>query len=163
MMESHHITEFLLARIAEDEAVARAATPGPWRTDGTAIGGARHQPVVKGGFDSAGSLQDACAPWDAEHIAHWNPARVLAECEAKRRIVELHQSWPVLVESPPVFEATGRDSDVNSMTFRASQQIQWLTQDEYRKRFGSEPPTAPMLAAMAAVYADHPDYREEEG
>lgn len=26
----------------------------------------------------------------ADHIARWHPARVLAECEAKRRIVEEH-------------------------------------------------------------------------
>jgi hypothetical protein len=29
-------------------------------------------------------------PEDRAHIARWDPARVLAECEAKRRIVELH-------------------------------------------------------------------------
>ena len=57
---------------------AEAATRGPWRADGTTVGGARHQPVVMGGFDSSGSLQDPCAPWDAEHIASWHPAVALA-------------------------------------------------------------------------------------
>jgi len=58
------LVDFLLARIAEDEAVARKASVGSpqW-----------HQ--------TAG---DRIAP----HVARWDPARVLAECEAKRRVVE---------------------------------------------------------------------------
>jgi hypothetical protein len=32
---------------------------------------------------------------DATHIARWDPARVLAECEAKRRIVELVLDRPI--------------------------------------------------------------------
>lgn len=43
--------------------------------------------------------------------------RVLAECEAKRKIIAFHENWPA--------------------------------------------PTAPMLLAMAQIYADHPDFREE--
>lgn len=61
------LTDFLLARIAEDEAVASyAATRGaPTDTD---FGG-----------------------WWLGHYRHanrWSPARVLAECAAKRRIVK---------------------------------------------------------------------------
>lgn len=55
----------------------------------------------------------------ADHIARHDPARVLAECEAKRRIVE----WA---------------SDGEG-------EFHWST----------------VLAPLAAVYADHPDYREE--
>ncbi|GAW54726.1 DUF6221 family protein [Nocardioides sp. PD653] len=54
------ITEFLLARIAEDEAVA--------------TGHDRH---------------NKSAPWAHYHLAsRFNGPRVLAECQAKRRIVE---------------------------------------------------------------------------
>jgi hypothetical protein len=54
---------------------------------------------------------------DAVHIARHDPARVLAECEAKRRIVE----W-----------------------------------------YGEEPGrVGPALGMLAAVYADHPEFREE--
>lgn len=88
------------------------------------------------------------------------PDRVRSECEAKRRIVEFHESWPVLVESPPAFDNVD-PADLNSMTYRMSKQIAWTTQEQYRVRFGEDPPTAPMLAVMAEVYADHPDYREE--
>jgi hypothetical protein len=92
------LTEFLLARIPEDEAGAREAqalaniyTDPQWHWLVAHNGGSRWQ-----------------------QTSH-DPARVLAECEAKRRIVE----W-------------------------CSDFMQW-----------------PPLYALAAVYADHPDYREE--
>jgi hypothetical protein len=52
------LTDFLLARIAEDEAVALRAR------------------------DNAGSFGVG------GHMVAWTPGRVLAECEAKRRIIE---------------------------------------------------------------------------
>jgi len=65
------LAEFLLARIAEDEEMARAALP--------------HFP---GEVEIVANVwEDACA-----HIARHDPARVLAECEAKRRIVGWYQS-----------------------------------------------------------------------
>lgn len=74
------LVEFLLARVAEDEAVARAAgdeAPSPWRNDCGTLSDAR-------GTQMAGYAGEAAGP----HIARHDPARVLAECEAKRRIVE---------------------------------------------------------------------------
>jgi hypothetical protein len=74
------LVEFLLARIAEDEDAAQAAFSGQmdpengWGIDGRAVTphvGVIHEEVQR------------------LHVAKWNPARVLAECEAKRRIVEL--------------------------------------------------------------------------
>ncbi|KAB2809250.1 hypothetical protein F9L07_19610 [Pimelobacter simplex] len=134
------ITEFLLARIAEDEAVAQRALGERYMVDG----GLRWGEV---GYETVSDLTI-------------DPARVLAECEAKRRIVELHQSWPVLVEAKPTFEPSD-PTDLNAMTFRMSKQIAWATEQEYRAKFGVEPPSAPMLRALASVYADHPDFREE--
>jgi hypothetical protein len=110
---------------------------------------------------------DICREIEEAHVVRWAPARVLAECEAKRRIIEFHQSWPVLVETPPTFDqgnAEGHDlalGELSSMTLRLSQRIAWMTEQEYRNRFGSEPPTGPMLRALALPYADHPDYRPE--
>ena len=79
------ITEFLLARIAEDEAGARAVVGdrNAWDTP----------------------------EWDA---SRWSPWRVLDECEAKRRLVG----------------------------------------DEWYE----DPET---LRILAAIYSDHPDYRDE--
>jgi hypothetical protein len=107
------LTEFLLARIADDEALARASHPhAKWWVDG---------PAEKSGM---WWVYDAGAKFkrreDAQFVAHHDPARVLAECAAKRHIVE----W-------------------------ASDEVEWVV-------YGDD-----MLRALAAVYADHPDYRDE--
>lgn len=103
------LTEFLLARITEDEAVAQrdAASPPPV---------------------SAMSATFVKNPM--------SPDRVLAECEAKRRIVELRYSWNLQAEratEPP---------------FGPILKAQVITADT-------------VLRTLAMPYADHPDYREE--
>lgn len=72
-----NITEFLLARIAEDEAAARDAILERHRVLGTVRGSVPEMTLR--------SWPDAGAP-----AVLVGPERVLAECEAKRRIVELH-------------------------------------------------------------------------
>ncbi len=70
------LTDFLLARIAEDEDEARTLLP---IYDGLVAG--LKSPMI---------TQLALAP----HFARHDPARVLAECDAKRRIIErwVHQA-----------------------------------------------------------------------
>lgn len=84
------LVDFLLARIAEEESVARAAvrriehsSPGRWYwsnageavfLDETSV------PVVWGDEQSRPA---------GRHIVRHDPARVLADCEVKRRILEL--------------------------------------------------------------------------
>jgi hypothetical protein len=146
------LVEFLTARLDEDEAAATdALTRDHWSYDGYGEFG----PFVSGaGVETEDSVQGQNI---ANYLVRVNPWRVLADVKAKRAIVELHESWPVMVQTPP--EMTRVDpSDVTSMTFRMSQQIAWLTTQEYRARFGDEPPSSPMLRALASVYADHPDY-----
>jgi hypothetical protein len=128
------LTEFLLARIAEDEEAADQSVQLP------------------SGLLHIGSP-------DTPLILVWSPARVLAECEAKRRIVEWHEKWPVLVQTEPKMETD--PTDIRGYTMRMTQQIQWQTEREYFRRFGEAPPSGPILRLLAAVYADHPDYREE--
>jgi hypothetical protein len=65
------LTEFLLARIAEDEDRANLASATQWFTTHNIQGRATKQ---------YGTLT-------AEFMIRWDPARVLAECEAKRQIV----------------------------------------------------------------------------
>lgn len=82
------ITEFLEARIAEDEAAALACGSATWRIiseDGT-----RHPLWVEGlSIAAADSTWDACiAVADAEHATRHDPARVLAECAAKRAVIK---------------------------------------------------------------------------
>jgi hypothetical protein len=101
--------EFLLARIAEDEAAARTAsgdggrnwqsvsdgyeefgwTVGPGRTEGAGV----YRYVVT---DQA----------QAGHLARWDPARVLAECDAKRRIVVSCQEMQTAVVPTAAYLAT---------------------------------------------------------
>lgn len=98
------ITEFLLARIAEDEATA--------------------QLEIEDGY---GSYIDS----------GWPATRVLAECEAKRAIVEL---WS--------------DNDGDDMTRNAYGDHAMLELGgEKAMHWG-------VLRILAAMYADHPDYEE---
>lgn len=73
------ITEFLLARITEDEAVAQAAkSRARWRQDGYAV------VLADNGMWIAEAQEDS---EDAAHIARHDPDRVLAECTAKRLMI----------------------------------------------------------------------------
>ncbi|HEY8664630.1 MAG TPA: DUF6221 family protein [Propionibacteriaceae bacterium] len=62
------LAAWLLEQIAEDEAVARGVLTQRW---------------------DAISFHDEARD-DVPHIVRWSPARVLAECAAKRALVELH-------------------------------------------------------------------------
>jgi hypothetical protein len=185
------ITEFLLARIAEDEAAARAASG--WTVQGeigawSPVPGGDEWAVDDGDFEVEvlvalrpdlerpprvlEGLWGAIACWEdldpegrryvvpmAVHIAQHDPARVLAECEAKRAIIKQYEEWPVLVERSPHISSDA--DDLQSMTFRITSQIAWVTEREYVKRFGVEPPTTPMIRSLAAVYKKHPGYKKE--
>jgi hypothetical protein len=132
------LTEFLLARIAEDEYVARAfvnelGEAQRWQAD--EVGGT----VRRIGTPPFGlSNVEARTPTHltADHIARHDPARVLAECEAKRRIVERDGKY--------LIEQWRRYSDEHHKTFD-----EWFT-----KPYGTT------LRDLASVYADHPDYDE---
>ena len=140
--ETLTITDFLLARIAEDEERARGAQRdaawaggkgASWLVEATPDGSeiltpsrdGRHAIVV---YAEAGTP----AAGVANHIAHHDPARVLAECEAKRRIVELHD-----------------------------QELKVALRNRDASAFGGEVMHDLVLCALASVYADHPDYRDE--
>lgn len=100
------LTEFLLARIAEDEAWAREAAPSPWSAydsvteDGWPLfnygdfGWSVHGP----GVETEDSQQGRAT---AGHIARHDPARVLAECGAKRRMVRLHSPHQLTADDVP--------------------------------------------------------------
>lgn len=94
-----------------------------------------------------------------EQTNHRGSPRVLADIAAKRKIVELHEQWPTLVESAPKLVRVDA-SDPDSVAFKMTQQIMWATEQEYRNRFGDEPPTSPIMRALVSVYADHPDFQE---
>ena len=136
------LTDFLLARIAEDEDVARAAITQDTQ-ERTYYDGRTETLIDTGIWHAGSSSYDECrvegtfmviydegghSPEQATHIARHDPARVLAECEAKRQIVELHAE----------VEKAG-----------ASCAVCW---EDY---------PCPTLRILTSVYADHPDFREE--
>jgi hypothetical protein len=81
------LVQWLRAQLDEDERIARAASPGPWRAN------AEHDEVLAvdeitaaEGFALSGGQLRATV----DHIAEHDPARVLREIDAKRRLVDLH-------------------------------------------------------------------------
>jgi hypothetical protein len=125
------LTEWLLTQIAEDEAVASAVAIAPWHSNG-------------GHFvENHTWIAEVDCPEDAVHIARHDPARVLAECEAKRAIVEAH----------PI-RAGWEDADMND---RGAGCETCGHSEEYSDTGGA----CETLRILATVYSDHPDYREE--
>lgn len=98
------LSAFLLARIDEEEEAAQAAenaAPTPWvaaqweRRDGKLLATGNVSTAAGGGdlWDDEGSttLQ---APWAAVvHIARHDPARVLADCAARRQMIRACTFW----------------------------------------------------------------------
>jgi hypothetical protein len=90
-----NITEFLLARIKEDEDLALKATQGRWKLWGMLV---MADPSGTSNVDDCIDVaqtyfrdeQGKPRTWDASHIARWDPQRVLKECEAKLRIVNMY-------------------------------------------------------------------------
>ena len=81
------ITEFVKARLDEDEAAAKAALESEWFAHVTEFASANH-------YDTFGDLAVEYWQWfpgeaDGVHVAHHDPARVLREVAAKRAILAL--------------------------------------------------------------------------
>ena len=76
---------FLSARLDEDEAAAKAATPPPWRAAGEDILSDTDDPHW------AGACAANASGADAVHIARHDPVRVLREVEAKRNILARYE------------------------------------------------------------------------
>lgn len=163
------IIQFLEARITEDEQVATkaaAAVNTRWHYGERPAGemwGSSDGMVTgsddEGLWDCEGSSTLCAAPEVSDHMALHDPSRVLAECAAKRAIIAQHQAWPVLAKKAPEYSTS--DDGLNGISYRVNQQMMWLTEQEYLKKFGEAPPTAPMIRTLAAVYKDHPDYQPE--
>ena len=162
------LAEFLLARILGDEAAARATTPVP-RGEWIATRD-KHDPddaptaLISGRNPDEGDvfLDDpegyrygaecivhaADYQDDAEsnlcHIARWDPARVLAECEAKRRIVDAYQDAKHHYDEEHDVDGAPKYSDGAVWAFLDKLEV-WEQ----------------ALKLIALPYADHPDYRQE--
>ena len=115
------LDQFLLARIAEDKRIAADA----------AVAGGREE------WDSDGDGP----PHVAEHVARHDPARVLAECAAKRRLVLACRD-----SRPDLHFLGARPNGMADFPLTPSDQHQLA---------------ALTLALLALPYAGHHDYRPE--
>lgn len=115
------LVAFLRARLDEDEQIARdaAARVNAWAPDLPPWETTRY-------LGKFGTNLD-------HHITRWNPARVLAEVEAKRRIVD---------EVAPEMET-----------------IEWVRDQEFATSSDpTEYQSTKLLRLLTSSYADHPDY-----
>lgn len=113
------LTSFLLDRIAEDESSARTAA----LTEG-------QREYLWDGFAKAGVAGLAERLVAGCH----DPARAVAECEAHRRIVELHTDGETDPDYPWCETCSG---EIHA--------VRW---------------PCPTLRALASIYADHPEFQE---
>ena len=116
------LTEFLLARLAEDEAVARRGISS--QADPENGWGYKNGALTP----HVGIIHEAV---QAEHITRWHPARVLADVEAKRAVVKLHESLSL----------DGGSKLFDRVMLPSLQRV-----------------TDEVLRLLAQPYADHPDF-----
>ncbi len=143
------LISFLLARIDEDEARAHAAPHGGWWVEEVlqppywssfTVTGPPPPPgtvrVDQGGPNDDVSILDDERPELSAFVAHFDPNRALAECRAKRQIIERAEF--VDGHGPAVDHVRALD-----MTTGASGALR------------------DVLVMLASVYADHSDFQEE--
>ena len=135
------LPEFLLARIAERErrAYAYRETKPEVRYNWTRQGDPNHpDEAVEVRYEDRRTETMSWETFCDRHMELFvSDPTLLAECEAKRRVVELH----------------GRDHECSTYDRHGEiDNCTWVLHDER--------PCSTLLL-LASVYADHPDYREE--
>ncbi|MDF6043799.1 DUF6221 family protein [Streptomyces sp. JH14] len=124
---SDHLTEFLRRRFDEDAELAA-------RCDGDGCG---QRPAHGRTVDFCQVDRSGFHPTIAEHVALHDPARVLREVAAKRRVLGRH------VLSPAVGDP----------------ELPWDNRDDCQ--WDGEIWPCPDLLDLAAPYSDHPEFREQ--
>lgn len=138
------LTEFLLARIDEDDAAAAKATQGRWKLWGMTVladpvGRSNHADGIDVAHTVTTDSQGHPRTWDADHIARWDPTRVHDECEAKRRLInDVHHSRGDAYTQPGECAGCGTGGG-----------------------YGVDIDDCPTLRVLAQPYAGHDDYRQE--
>ena len=134
------LVQFLRARYDEDEQAAKACASAPWEVE---IPPMVHVSVQarrdnKWKWGKLGYVATVERDEDRAHIVRHDPARVLRDIEARRRIMTLHTA------------ATGHGCSTTDETGYN------LNYDEV-----SYNDACTTLRLLASVYADHPSYRAE--
>ncbi|MFI8360727.1 DUF6221 family protein [Streptomyces sp. NPDC085612] len=133
------LVQFLRDRYGEESERATAATPGPWTVDSESYAesiSSTDGVTVVGGGRWGGEASVFESTEDALHIAAHHPARVLAEVDAKRRIL-----------GTVVPRMNEMDDQINSEWGNSYTPVEYESEG--------------LLRLLALPYADHPDYRAE--
>ena len=152
------IVTFTRMNVDEDERIALAASKGPWKVNNTNypedISDADGAYVVSGGrWGGEASIFSDDA--DAFHMVRHDPARVLREVAAKRRILSIHSIDPEKIVTYNEFDA---DYKWVGYTYPCQgcgidgMGVDYLVTDIEE---------CPELRALASVYADHEGYQKE--
>jgi hypothetical protein len=145
------LTEFLEARLAEDQEAAEAAGRTPWtfkEVDWLDYG----RWIIEDEEDETTVFRDVNgAYYAAVHAARHDPARVLREVSAKRAILEAHKVTVRKEDRLPFDPYTGEPTEE-----------QYEVECEICGWVDTDPTTACLtLRHLAAAYSDHKDFREE--
>jgi Family of unknown function (DUF6221) len=127
------LVEFLTARLNEDAAAAKAA------------------------YDRPSDYQVYGTTETEDHFARWKPLRVLAEVDAKRRIVVEHRQTTFTDVSLGI-----RDEAVCAICHHVLDEPEGWPEDQWWEPPNVQQPfPCPTLRLLALPYADHPNYQEE--
>jgi len=145
------LRDFIAARLDEDEQIARnASSPVPVGADRETWSYDREGFAVRASHGRWNVATRRDDPADAreihmtdsygQHIARHDPARVLREVAAKRRVMERHSADPTYTPVDRWYCLGCGNDDMGPL---------------------SEIEDCPELRDLAAPYSDHPDYRQE--
>ncbi|MFG1847793.1 DUF6221 family protein [Micromonospora carbonacea] len=139
------LVNFLRAQLDDDEQVARAAISPPWiHHIAPDPSGPDHTLLMASRVISAGhAADDLLWPADAEHIARHDPARVLAEVDAKRQLLD-----GIMNLKRPTYQ-------------RGSSIVNGRRGTHYPARPVGPDPRDALLRLLALPYANRPGYRDE--
>ena len=130
------LVEFLRARLDEDVEVARAAAD--CHDEDSPTWAVITPGFVHNGEDGMWSrLTSVDRPAVADHMVRFDPARVLAEVDAKRETIRLYEEACAFIE---MMKEQGKEAPAH---------------------VGAAEAYLNVIRDDAAVYADHPDYQEE--
>jgi hypothetical protein len=153
------LVQFVRDRLDDEARIAGAATPGPWEwTPPEDVWGHCGPALIRAGYDGEGDreLVEVLSGWGHDawgmnvtaenqaHIARHDPARVLADIEVKRSILDEHHQ-----------DGTGCAvcADPEEYDENSEGEAEWIRSAKWWP--------CRTVRLLALPYADHPDYRKE--
>jgi hypothetical protein len=82
--------------------------------------------------------------------------------QAILHILHTHQQWPVLLQQKPdSYQNIKTAADFNTVSYAIRHNLEWATRESYVARFGTEPPTDPIVLALARIWKTHANFLPE--